>query len=400
MVSYSHPLPAVLLLGVLQGGIVGTLLYTAPGPLRLANRLLAVLLFLFALACLNMFGYESGLYGTSALVTWAMDLLPGVLIMPAGPLLYFYTRAVAEPDFKFTRRLKLHFLPVVLELAPDVLVWVFLFGLATGLMAWKDLRGWGDVIDAYQTYLDLPRWCAVTVYVVLARRFLGRHGGIAGREEDWQRRHLPWLGQFLRLFILFQGLWLLFLVPYLSPYRFDLLTQVSYYPVYLPLVALIYGLGLKGYLHTRLHGKGEAAPAQAGSTFSVPPATVEKTVAALRQAMEADKLYLDPELNLNKLVQHTGIEQKTISHVLNQHLGQSFNAFVNGYRIAEVKRRLRDPAVAHLTLTGIAFDCGFNSQATFQRTFKQATQMTPKAYLATVETGRQGQENGEMNCQI
>jgi AraC-like DNA-binding protein len=400
MVSYSHPLPAVLLLGVLQGGIVGALLYAAPGPLRLANRLLAVLLFLFALACLNMFGYESGLYGASEPVTWAMDLLPGVLIMPAGPLLYFYTRAVAEPDFVLTRRQKLHFLPVILELAPDVLVWIFFIGLGTGLMAWKDLKGWGDVIDAYQLYLDFPRWCVVTAYVVLARRYLDRHRGNAAGQEDWRHRNLPWLGQFLHLFILFQGLWLLFLVPYFSPYRFDMLTQVSYYPVYLPLVALIYGLGLKGYLHTRLHDKGEPPAARTGGTFSVAPAVVERTVATLQHAMEADKLYLDPELNLDKVVKHTGIEQKTISHVLNQHLGQSFNAFVNAYRVAEVKRRLHDPALAHLTLTGIAFACGFNSQATFQRTFKQATQMTPKTYLATLEIDRKEQENGEMNCQI
>ncbi len=399
MVSYSHPLPAVLMLGVLQGGIIGILLYTAPGPLRLANRILAVLLFLLALACLNMFGYESGLYGASEPVTWAMDLLPGVLFMPVGPLLYFYTRAVAEPGFVLGRRQKLHFLPTVVDVAPDAVVWVFFIGLGTGLMVWQDLKGWGDVIDSYQTYMDLPRWCSVTIYLVLAWRFLGRQGA-AGREAEGPRRDPPWLVQFHRLFIFFQAFWLLFLVLYLSPYRFDMLTQVSYYPVYLPLVALIYGLGLKGYLHARLYGKGEPAVPRAGSTFSVAPAAVEKTVAALRRAMEADQLYLDPELTLDKVVKHTGIEQKTISHVLNQHLGQSFNAFVNAYRVAEVKRRLRDPALAHLTLTGIALECGFNSQATFQRTFKQATQMTPKAYLATFETDRQGQKNGEMNCQI
>jgi AraC-like DNA-binding protein len=170
--------------------------------------------------------------------------------------------------------------------------------------------------------------------------------------------------------------------------------------VYLPLVALIYGLGLKGYLHTRLHGKAELPARRPVGTFSVAPAAVETTVSALRQAMEADKLYLDPELNLDKVIKHTGIEQKTISHVLNQHLGQSFNAFVNAYRVAEVKHRLREPALAHLTLTGIAFACGFNSQATFQRTFKQATQMTPKAYLSSLQTDRESQKSGQIDCQI
>ncbi len=101
--------------------------------------------------------------------------------------------------------------------------------------------------------------------------------------------------------------------------------------------------------------------------------------------MEEDQLYLDPELSLDKVVTYLKIDQKTISHVLNQHLHQSFNNFVNGYRIEEVKRRLQENRDTHLTLTGIAFECGFNSQATFQRTFKQFTQLTPKAFISTLE---------------
>ena len=114
---------------------------------------------------------------------------------------------------------------------------------------------------------------------------------------------------------------------------------------------------------------------------------MESTVAALKKAMEEERLFLDPELSLDKLVAHLGIDQKTVSHVLNQHLQQSFNHFVNSYRINEVKQRLREQVDEHLTLTGIAFECGFNSQATFQRTFKQFTQMTPRAYLS-IQAGR------------
>lgn len=110
--------------------------------------------------------------------------------------------------------------------------------------------------------------------------------------------------------------------------------------------------------------------------------TVSKTLEALQKAMEHDRIYLNPELTLNEVVKITVIPQKTISAVLNQHAGKSFNEFVNEYRVEEVKRRLSGSYPEHLTITGIALECGFNSQATFQRTFKQFTGVSPTEFLA------------------
>jgi len=37
----------------------------------------------------------------------------------------------------------------------------------------------------------------------------------------------------------------------------------------------------------------------------------------------------------------------------------------------------------NLTIAGIAFECGFNSQATFQRTFKELTGQSPSEFRKT-----------------
>jgi AraC-like DNA-binding protein len=55
---------------------------------------------------------------------------------------------------------------------------------------------------------------------------------------------------------------------------------------------------------------------------------------------------------------------------------------VNAYRIEEVKERLLAPGHQHLTITGIALGCGFNSQATFQRAFKNSTGVSPKEFIS------------------
>jgi AraC-like DNA-binding protein len=96
--------------------------------------------------------------------------------------------------------------------------------------------------------------------------------------------------------------------------------------------------------------------------------------------MEEDKLYLNAGLTVNTLAQHVSIPTKTISAILNQHLNKSFNEFVNEYRVKAVKEKIQQPAMDHLTIAGIAFECGFNSQATFQRTFKQIAGMSPSEF--------------------
>ena len=48
-----------------------------------------------------------------------------------------------------------------------------------------------------------------------------------------------------------------------------------------------------------------------------------------------------------------------------------------------------DPRFNHLTITGIAFESGFNSQATFQRTFRQMTGQSPREYKQLNITNRE-----------
>jgi AraC-like DNA-binding protein len=72
--------------------------------------------------------------------------------------------------------------------------------------------------------------------------------------------------------------------------------------------------------------------------------------------------------------------------VVNQSTGKTWNEFINEYRVQKVKEQLLRKENEHLTLTGIALECGFNSQATFQRAFKQCTGMSPSEYIANIKT--------------
>jgi AraC-like DNA-binding protein len=107
---------------------------------------------------------------------------------------------------------------------------------------------------------------------------------------------------------------------------------------------------------------------------------MQKQFELLCKTMETEKLYLDAGLNQQKFAVHVGIQAKTISAILNNLYKGNFNDFVNTYRVKEVKRRLDEQSHRHLTITAIAFESGFNSNATFQRVFRNKVGTSPSVY--------------------
>ena len=100
--------------------------------------------------------------------------------------------------------------------------------------------------------------------------------------------------------------------------------------------------------------------------------------------MEQQKPYLDTQLSLPKLAELVKLPVSKVSRLINQNGQVNFIDFVNGYRIREVQQKIQDPLFAHLSLLGIALESGFNSKASFNRTFKKIIKMTPSAYRKEV----------------
>ncbi|MBI3219710.1 MAG: helix-turn-helix domain-containing protein [Bacteroidetes bacterium] len=361
-------LDSLILLGAIQGLIISALLYLKKEKLY-ANKLLAAILFLISLACLNLYLLNQNILDGSTIWAIISLIIPLVIIMPIGPLIYFYTESLYVPGFKLHRSHRVHFYSTILDIFPSLIGLIFVLGAVLQIIANNEFKVWGNFIYQYNVYADFPRWLSVTIYTTLAWR-----KWISNRQPEV----ISWPKQFLMGFAIFQSIWLLHLVPYLIPSLSDaLLDWVGWYPVYIPLTVMVYWLGINGYLKAKPSVTSKVIDAE----------TIQKTLAALEKVVHQDRMFLNPELTLSDVVKATGIPQKTISAVLNQYAGKSFNEFVNQYRIEEVKKRLLESQF-HLTITGIAFECGFNSQATFQRTFKQFTGVSPTEFLTQQQKKR------------
>ena len=101
------------------------------------------------------------------------------------------------------------------------------------------------------------------------------------------------------------------------------------------------------------------------------------TAGKLEAIMKEKQLFLNHNLKLRDLADDVGISVHELSHILNTHLGVSFNEYVNGYRVEWAKPLIKNEP--H-TLESIAYDSGFNSTSAFYSAFKKVTGMTPASY--------------------
>jgi len=104
-------------------------------------------------------------------------------------------------------------------------------------------------------------------------------------------------------------------------------------------------------------------------------------VLALQRLMQTDKVYRREGLTVGKLAAIQKIPEYRLRRLINRGLGfRNFTAFLNHYRLAEVKSRLADPARAATPILTIALEAGFSSLGPFNRAFKADSGITPGQY--------------------
>ncbi|MFK7936501.1 MAG: helix-turn-helix domain-containing protein, partial [Saprospiraceae bacterium] len=100
----------------------------------------------------------------------------------------------------------------------------------------------------------------------------------------------------------------------------------------------------------------------------------------LKNHLETEKIFLDPDLTLAKLSQQIKSTPKEVSQAINQVKQLNYSQFIAQYRVHEAQRLLQSLDHAHLKISAIAYDSGFNSISSFNAQFKKVVNQTAKAY--------------------
>ncbi|MBL7738864.1 MAG: helix-turn-helix transcriptional regulator [Chitinophagaceae bacterium] len=385
---------SLLLPAFIQGSLFALLLFYRGWKLeRLSDQLLGWLLLLNAIKIAYwMLGF-AGWYDTHDGFTSFMFYFPFNNVVWMGPLLYFYFLSLTNAGFRFQKKDIKHLILPAGWLLVMLLKFVIDFSFSypfpvmevtqygtKGPLADLEKNTWFDLLAlisfAYYLFITLKAFRAYQLYV---------RQNFSFAEEikfDWLRDLLYTISAGVLLFFLFE------LVAVLS----DSTTYKFQWYAYLGLGIIIYYLSIAGYFsYPRTLGKlhfeplKDAIPRPETEEKQAKPDT-DKWKQQLLICMEKDKPYLEPELSLNDLAKRLGTNTSVLSKVINDGTGRNFNDFINSYRVQEVIQKLKEGEQKTQTLLGIAYDCGFNSKATFNRSFKKVTEKTPKEFIEGLTT--------------
>ena len=371
---------AILISGILQGILLIFLLYNK-GLNKIPNRILSALIVI-------LIGHLSLIYlDVKDLFLQFPHLSRLSWLFPVlyGPLILLFTQSIVEIDFSFK--------PAHLTyLVPFGIYFVLLLPYFTSAssdklailtdpvrLAQADF-GW---MNHLTTYLHIAFVTAALLFFNQSKKKRVQY------YSDDRHVHIRWLETFL---------WIVLGVLIFSLFTFYARKyQLSYfsgiYPSHFILVVLlIYWIAYKLIQEkTALHAHAVHQTEKQIQDQNLKPVKYSKSAlsgeatesiaAQLRDLMSVEKPYLDPNLNITELSELISLPKHQLSQVVNSAFNCNFFEFVNQYRLQEFKREAINPANNHLSLLGIALECGFNSKATFNQVFKKYEGITPSEYI-------------------
>jgi putative ABC transport system permease protein len=328
-----------------------------------ANRLLALAMVTIVLWIARILGIDVGL--STYITNWS--LLPLQFSLAFGPLIFFYVLKITRPDYKFQSKDLLHFSPLLLEFGTQALE--VRDSINTGAATYET-----PTFQQLNPVLQLLAFVSVTIYLYLAHRQVGRfYQRLKFHEGDRYRNELLWLDRFLTAFGMLWLLWIPFTaVDYF--YYHDKSGAQYYFPLCLLFISLIIWIAAKSHL------KAETPEKTDTTVKLLLPADLKQKGSWLKMEVKEKGHYRDAELSLSSLAEKLGLHTHEVSRIINTVFKKSFNDFINEYRVREVALKMQDPLYDHITLLGLAYESGFNSQSSFHRIFKQFTGKTPLEY--------------------
>ena len=311
-------------------------------------------------------------------------------LIPIGlalaPMIYFYVKSITTSKFTFRGKDWWHFAGAFA-----------LIGFRTSIYIYDAIQPGFDetqngilklAVDEpiVQPILVFLEFAAMLLYLAFTfQLFYNYRNKIKQYFSNTYKLELNWVLSFLIAFTL------LFLYGAIQTLISELITPLSYTQQWwlnLLMALVVLYVGVTGYFTntTKLKKlKFSFTP----NPISIPQSDKSKDVSQqeidlVKNHMESQKPYLNPELNLSDLAEELEMTRAQLSQVINSGFNKNFNDFVNQFRVNAFKEKLNEGQHKQLSLLGIAYDCGFNSKATFNRVFKKLTQTSPTEFLNSI----------------
>lgn len=342
---------------------------------RLSDKFLGFVMFFLAMEIQD---YTFGFSGINIL--WEkFDGFPRYFTLAFATTIYFYLKAQINRDFRFKGICFLQYLPYFTYFLINFCVFV------QGKVAINNFRS--SELSAWLGWLETITICSSYIYYFYQslRIYKEYRRWTETQFSDTETISFVWLRNFIYLIIageVFKWCW------FAADYIIDLPFEKDWWWHLFTVVIICY-VGIKGYaqhqpLRLAYNSKSILEREDFKNIAEIQNEPKENNYEDLKlkieKIMNHNKLYLEPELSLSDLAVKLKTNTSVLSAAINSNFGKNFNDFVNEYRVEEFKKQIKLSENQHYTLLAIAFDCGFNSKATFNRAFKKFTGQAPSRF--------------------
>lgn len=325
-------------LGVFHGVSLGAFLSFFSKPKELSNQLLGILLLVFGLRISK----SIFLYFTSDL-DFQLITLGLSLTLSFGPLFFFYVQSFLDKDIQFKKKYIWHFLPFS----------IFMLLNGFGLLE-------KDFYLNFGIYFIYGHFLAYIIASFLWQKKVLKESGV---NIDLSKR--KWLIIIHIGMIFIWASYFMFLLDEIVPY---ILGPITYSLVIYPLSW--WALTHKVLVPAKQKYKGSRLDNEASN----------KLIRQLTLLMEKERLYLNTDLKLAELAAQLNTTPHGLSQAVNENFKQNFQQYINHLRVKAAETMLIAPEHENLTISAIAYECGFNSLSTFNSAFKKKLNKTPSQF--------------------
>lgn len=346
---------------------------------QLSDRILVVWLLIFMVNIVSLFVLYQA---TIPFNSWEQLIIEftEVSIFAHGPILWFYTLSLTTENFRLRRGHLYHFMP-------------FFFGYVLFLAHIFNYREVHPLARNTITFLKMGSLLIYLICVILRLRKHRRR--VEHIFSNVEKKYLNWLA-FLSWGILI--IWGIAGTSLLID-RFTVVVIPQYGGIIAHMAICIF-IFLMGYfglnqpyifvgqlrdttLKVLEDKEGQDVGITVSSKYRKSGLAIDQSRQiqdSLMELMKTEKPYLEKELTLFSIAGRLRVQPNHLSQVINSLEGQNFFDFINMRRVEAAKKRIQSDEFQNLTLLGIAYDCGFNSKASFNRAFKKFTGQTPTEY--------------------
>lgn len=355
----------IILVGILQGSLLCVGLFNRDKKLS-PTIFLVILIFSYLVVLVHKY-----IVSTS----WVMDHIIFFYLtfstpLLIGPAFYLYIKSILNYPRPITYKDLFHLAPFL-----GFMIY-FIFRYALGLQP-ASVRYQSGKIPTYVSLLGSLKAIHMTGYGIVAYFTF-----VSEKKRNSIRKHNKslylWLLVFVNAFMVTIVIGILSFV--LGHYNLPLASYLDDVPI----VCLVILLYVVSYYAIKNPIAFSYKPKYGGSHLKEDD--LSRLHKQLIEHMESDRIFIDENLRLDSLASLMSTSTNSLSRVINEKEGKSFQDFINSYRVEALKKALLDPGNRHKKILAIGYEVGFNSKTAMNRIFKKETGLTPSDFIRSVST--------------